>query len=74
MATRNMPDGVSHGHYGEPKREGDTIMVRFNGLPNVAADGEVMFESPRKVTAKDGQLTDWFAPFDVHVYRFHLGA
>src|SRR3954464_8258616 len=25
MATRNMPDGVSHGHYGEPKREGDTI-------------------------------------------------
>jgi hypothetical protein len=30
----------------------------------------VLFESPRTVTLKDGSWTDWFAPFDVHVYRF----
>jgi hypothetical protein len=31
-----------------------------------------MFESPRRVQAKDGSFTDWFAPFEVHVYRFRL--
>jgi hypothetical protein len=54
------------------KREGATTQVTFSGLPLRESTGEVLFESPRKVTAKDGQLTDWFAPFDVHVYRFHL--
>jgi hypothetical protein len=29
-----------------------------------------MFESPRRVRAEAGTLVDWFAPFDVHVYRF----
>jgi hypothetical protein len=29
-----------------------------------------MFESPRKVVAKNGKFTDWFGPFEVHVYRF----
>ena len=32
-------------------------------------DGEVLFESPRRVKAADGQFTDWFAGNDVHVYR-----
>jgi hypothetical protein len=38
------------------------------------SDIEVLFESPRMVKTKkaeSGQVifTDWFAPFDVHVYR-----
>lgn len=52
------------------KREGETIHVRFTGLPPLQPTGEVLFESPRSVTVKDGAFTDWFAPFDVHVYRF----
>jgi hypothetical protein len=52
------------------KREGATTNVTFSGLPAWAATGEVMYESPRTVTVKNGQFTDSFAPFDVHVYRF----
>ena len=52
------------------KREGKTVQVRFTGLPAWAAAGEVLYESPRQVQAKAGQFTDWFAPFDVHVYHF----
>jgi hypothetical protein len=52
------------------KREGATTNVTFDGLPAWASAGEVMYESPRTVTAKNGQFTDSFAPFDVHVYRF----
>ncbi|MCL5281668.1 MAG: hypothetical protein M1376_17360 [Planctomycetes bacterium] len=52
------------------KREGQTLEVKFTGLPAWAASGEVLYESPRQVQAKAGQFTDWFAPFDVHVYRF----
>jgi hypothetical protein len=52
------------------KREGTTVNVTFSGLPSWAATGEVLFESPRTVTAQNGQFTDQFAPFDVHVYRF----
>ena len=52
------------------KREGATVQGTFNGLPAWAARGEVMFESPRAVEAKDGRFTDWFGPFEVHVYRF----
>ena len=56
------------------KREGDMVkdtkQATFTGLPEgVAADAEVMFESPRRVEIKSAALTDWFAPFDVHVYR-----
>ena len=54
------------------KREGVTAKVEFSGLPASAADGEVMFEAPRTVQARDGKFTDWFAPFEVHVYRFRL--
>lgn len=52
------------------KREGPTAEVEFDGLPSTVNQGEVLFESPRKVHAKDGKFTDWFAPFEVHVYRF----
>lgn len=52
------------------KREGSSTNVTFNGLPSWAATGEVLYESPRTVTAVDGRFSDTFAPFDVHVYRF----
>jgi hypothetical protein len=52
------------------KREGSTVNVTFSGLPSWAATGEVLFESPRTVTAQNGHFTDQFAPLDVHVYRF----
>jgi hypothetical protein len=52
------------------KREGATAKVEFSDLPESAGKGEVMFESPRQVQAKAGKFTDWFGPFEVHVYRF----
>jgi hypothetical protein len=52
------------------KREGATTQATFSGLPETVTGGEVLFESPRKVEIKAGKFTDWFAPFDVHVYRF----
>ena len=55
------------------RREGETRQVTFKGLPAEARDGAVMFEEPRQVRAEGGRLTDWFAPFDVHVYRFATG-
>ena len=54
------------------KAEGATKQVEFAGLPDAAGPGEVMYESPRKVQAKAGKFTDWFAPYGVHVYRFKL--
>jgi len=56
------------------KREGTTERVQFSGLPPWAGKGEVLYESPRTVLAANGGFTDWFAPFDVHVYRFHRPA
>jgi hypothetical protein len=55
------------------KREGATVQVRFDGLPSWAAGGEVLFESPRRVEARAGSFSDWFGPFEVHVYRFRHG-
>ena len=52
------------------KREGATVQVEFSGLPAWTKQGEVMFESPRTVQAESGKFTDWFGPFEVHVYRF----
>ena len=51
-------------------REGLTVDVSFTGLPGWAKRGEVMFEPPRTVEAAAGAFTDWFGPFEVHVYRF----
>lgn len=51
-------------------KEGPTIQVRFSGLPRECDTGQILFEEPRQVQAKDGSFADWFAPHDVHVYRF----
>ncbi|HEX7362697.1 MAG TPA: hypothetical protein VF283_19575 [Bryobacteraceae bacterium] len=42
----------------------------FSGLPANVTGGEVLFEAPRKVKQKGGRFTDWFAPHDLHIYRF----
>ncbi len=47
-----------------------TSQVQFSGLPNDVSSGNVMFESPRQVGTKSGSFGDWFAPYDVHVYKF----
>ncbi len=52
------------------KREGATVQVEFSGLPAWAGQADVLYESPRTVRADGGTFTDWFAPFEVHVYRF----
>jgi len=52
------------------KREGKTVQVNFSGLPDWVTQGEVMYEEPRQVKVEAGEFTDWFAPFDVHVYHF----
>ena len=51
------------------RAHGGTSEVTFSGLPNVSQKAEVMFESPRTVDIKDGGFKDWFAPFEVHVYK-----
>ena len=67
------------------RRHGDTKEITFFGLPEGITEGEVMFEEPRKVTVRrertnpdkpeteTSMFTDWFGPFDVHVYRFRRG-
>lgn len=50
----------------------DTVQVEFSGLPASAGTGEVLYEPPRTVQASEGRFRDWFAPYDVHVYRFKL--
>jgi hypothetical protein len=52
------------------KRGGATDRVQFSGLPVSTKGGEMMFESPRRVQISNGQFEDWFAPYEVHVYRF----
>ncbi|MGZ5568802.1 MAG: hypothetical protein ACXWKG_17465, partial [Limisphaerales bacterium] len=52
------------------KREGATVKVKFSGLPQVQSTGVLMFEEPRSVQVKNGGFEDWFAPNEVHVYRF----
>jgi hypothetical protein len=52
------------------KPEGPTTEATFTGLPASVSKGEVLYEPPRYVEAKDGSFKDWFAPFEVHVYRF----
>jgi hypothetical protein len=56
------------------QREGTTTKVEFSGLPASVSKGEVMFESPRTVESRGGKFTDWFAPFEVHVYRFGVSS
>jgi hypothetical protein len=53
------------------KRNHSTEEIEFSGLPESIERGDVLFEAPRKVEMKQGRFTDWFAPFEVHVYRFN---
>ena len=52
------------------KREGPTIKAEFSDLPKTASIGNVLYEEPRTIEVKSGKFTDWFAPFEVHVYQF----
>lgn len=69
------------------RRGGGTTRVTLRGLPASLRGGQVLFEyvqdpppppiDPtrqkfRSVAVTSGALTDWFAPHDVHVYRFSL--
>jgi hypothetical protein len=62
---------------------GSVSRVSFSGLPASVGRGEVVAEyvqeplppGPgahvyRKVAVTGGRFTDWFAPYDAHVYRF----
>jgi hypothetical protein len=50
-------------------RGNETALVTFSGLPEGNSEAVVMFEPPRTVAVMNGTLQDWFAPFEVHVYR-----
>lgn len=50
-------------------RSHKTEQVTFSGVGSVNGDGAVLFEEPRLVKAVNGAFTDWFGPFEVHVYR-----
>jgi hypothetical protein len=52
------------------KREGSTVRVTFRGLPADISEGDLLYESPRRVTAQAGSFTDWFGANEVHIYRF----
>lgn len=52
------------------KTKNTTVQVEFTGLPVGDQQVELMFESPRTVNVKDGKFSEWFAPYEVHVYRF----
>jgi hypothetical protein len=51
------------------KRGPKTEVIEFNGFPDTKESAEVLYESPRTVKVKQGKLSDWFGPFEVHVYR-----
>jgi hypothetical protein len=51
---------------------GVTEQVQFSGLPFTQATADVLYEAPRKVEISQGKLKDWFAPYEVHVYRIPL--
>ena len=67
------------------RRKGTTNVVAFTGLSGNIASGEVLHEYVQKplpppigagkqvfrtVSVANGRFVDWFAPHDVHVYRF----
>jgi hypothetical protein len=55
---------------------GAVSRVAFTGLPRTVKRGEVLFEyvqqAPRPIAVTKNGFQDWFAPHDVHVYRFTL--
>ena len=72
--TRNNPSiaGLLKIHNGKyyyltVNSSADTVKAAF-AIPGVKS-GRVLFENDRKVTLRDGKLTDTFAPYDVHIYE-----
>ncbi len=51
------------------KRGRGTEQVSFTGLPPSVAGGEVLFESRPVLEIQQGQFSDNFGPFGVHVYH-----
>jgi hypothetical protein len=51
------------------RRSGETADVEFSKLPVADGTYELMYESPRNVNVSGGKFKDWFAPYEVHVYR-----
>ena len=68
------------------RRGGAASKISFDGLPAGVQRGEVLFEPvqqplppppggmqvPRPVAVSGGAFSDWFASYDVHVYRFEF--
>jgi hypothetical protein len=52
------------------KREGATVEVEFTGLPTTLTRGDVLYEEPRAIQPQNGSFTDWFGPFEVHIYHW----
>lgn len=51
------------------RRSGETAQVEFAKLPVQDGTYELMYEEPRNVKVSGGKFKDWFAPYEVHVYR-----
>ncbi|MGZ4961824.1 MAG: hypothetical protein ACXWC8_04640 [Limisphaerales bacterium] len=51
------------------KRNHGNATVTFSGLPANVTGCAVLYEPGRTVAVKNGQFTDRFSQFDVHVYR-----
>jgi hypothetical protein len=54
--------------------EAETSQVTLTGLPNGIKAGDLLYEDPRTVQVTDGTFVDWFAPHEVHLYRFRRPA
>lgn len=51
------------------QRDRATAQVQFENVPMPDGKVELMYESPRQVRVVRGTFSDWFAPFEVHVYH-----
>lgn len=51
------------------RRSGEIAQVEFSKLPVADGTYQLMYEEPRSVNVAGGKFKDWFAPYEVHVYR-----
>jgi hypothetical protein len=49
---------------------GGATQVRFSELPANSTGDELLFETPRRIQIAHSNFHDWFAPCEVHIYRF----
>jgi hypothetical protein len=54
------------------KTAGGTEQIEFSGMPADIQRGTILFEEPKSVEVTNGSFKDWFAPYEVHVYRFQM--